>query len=223
MRTPCRAAPTSRHFPISEYRQLRGLQERLVRIDEPSRPIPVKANLIMYEQDHARTFSERSNHAAEEKKTLPAPCQNRSLGALPFARREHVARHRVCRRRPSGKRRTGERPARSSAKRSSSPLGKVAIPENSFGYDSQISLASQNEGEGGASTTGEGNASADGSGQAAGEGVASEAGVTPEEADPIIPKGIPKSARILSKQRQTHSLSPISRTTTSTTRRPTPA
>ena len=28
-----------------------------------------------------------------------------------------------------------------------SPLGKVAIPENSFGYDSQISLASQNEGE----------------------------------------------------------------------------
>lgn len=30
-----------------------------------------------------------------------------------------------------------------------SPLGKVAIPENSFGYDSQISLASQNEGEGG--------------------------------------------------------------------------
>ena len=70
MRTPCRAAPTSRHFPISEYRQLRGLQERLVRIDEPSHPIPVKANLIMYEQDHARTFSERSNHAAEEKKTL---------------------------------------------------------------------------------------------------------------------------------------------------------
>ena len=106
MRTPCRAAPASRHFPISEYRQLRGLQERLVRIDEPSRPIPVKANLIMYEKDHARTFSERSNHAAEEKKTLPAPCQNRSLGALPFARREHVARHRVCRRRPSGKRRS---------------------------------------------------------------------------------------------------------------------
>ena len=28
------------------------------------------------------------------------------------------------------------------------PLGKVAIPENSFGYDSQISLASQNEGGG---------------------------------------------------------------------------
>ena len=121
MRTPCRATPTSRHFPISEYRQLRGLQERLVRIDEPSHPIPVKANLIMYEQDHARTFSERSNHAAEEKKTLLAPCQNRSLGALPFARREHVARHRVCRRRPSGKRRTGERPARSSAKRALPP------------------------------------------------------------------------------------------------------
>ena len=38
-----------------------------------------------------------------------------------------------------------------------SPLGKVAIPENSFGYDSQISLASQNEGEEGASTTGKGN------------------------------------------------------------------
>ena len=70
-----------------------------------------------------------------------------------------------------------------------SPLGKVAIPENSFGYDSQISLASQNEGEEGASTTGEGNASADGSAQAAGEGVASEADVTPEEADPIVPKG----------------------------------
>ena len=70
-----------------------------------------------------------------------------------------------------------------------SPLGKVAIPENSFGYDSQISLASQNEGEEGASTTGEGNAAADGSAQAAGEGVASEAGVTPEEADPIAPKG----------------------------------
>ena len=60
-----------------------------------------------------------------------------------------------------------------------SPLGKVTIPENSFGYDSQISLASQNEGEEGASTTGEGNASADGSAQAAGEGVASEAGATP--------------------------------------------
>lgn len=33
-----------------------------------------------------------------------------------------------------------------------SPLGKVTIPENSFGYDSQISLASQNEGEEGASS-----------------------------------------------------------------------
>lgn len=104
-----------------------------------------------------------------------------------------------------------------------SPLDKVAIPENSFGYDSQISLASQDGDEEGASTTGEGNASADGSAQAAGEGVASEAGMTPEEADPSSQRGIPKSARILSKQRQTHSLSPISRTTTSTTRRPTPA
>lgn len=70
-----------------------------------------------------------------------------------------------------------------------SPLGKVAIPENSFGYDSQISLASQNEGEEGASTTGEGNASADGSAQAAGEGVASEAGVTPGRGRSHRPKG----------------------------------
>ena len=89
MRTPCRAAPTSRHFPISEYRQLRGLQERLVRIDEPSRPMPVKANLIMYEQDHARTFSERSNHAAEEKKTVLRTTEEVREAALAPAEERH--------------------------------------------------------------------------------------------------------------------------------------
>lgn len=148
MRTPSRAAPASRHFPISEYRQLRGLQERLVRIDEPSRPIPVKANLIMYEQDHARTFSERSNHAAEEEKT-PRPLAKIGASALSlllvasmwpgigFADDVQAG---------SGEPESAQQEA---APSEPSPLGKVAIPENSFGYDSQISLASQNEGEGG--------------------------------------------------------------------------
>ena len=206
MRTPSRAAPTSRHFPISEYRQLRGLQERLVRIDEPSRPMPVKANLIMHEQDHARTFSERSNHAAEEKKTLPAPCQNRSLGALPFARREHVARHRVCRRRPSGKRRTGERPARSSAKRALPPwqgrhsrkLIRIRQPNQPRGHQPRHGTrCTCSRPACLASTTGRRpamHASADGSRttkQGVGEGVASEAGRNPrKEADRDRPKGM---------------------------------
>lgn len=105
-----------------------------------------------------------------------------------------------------------------------SPLGKVTIPENSFGYDSQISLASQNEGEEGASTTGEGNASADGSRPSSWGRCRIRSGRNPGRGRSHRPKGgYRNQARILSKQRQTHSLSPISRTTTSTTRRPTPA